>query len=52
MRQKNLLQIAELRLLVEPLKVVRIDAGIQGGFIEFSPKAQILTALCYLIGLS
>ncbi len=29
---KNLLQIAELRLLVEPLKVVRIDAGTQGGF--------------------
>lgn len=38
---KNLLQIAELRLLVEPLKVVRIDAGIQGGVIEFSPKAQV-----------
>ena len=38
---KNLLQIAELRLLVEPLKVVRIDAGTQGGFIEFLPKAQV-----------
>lgn len=38
---KNLLQITELRLLVEPLKVVRIDAGTQGGFIEFSPKAQV-----------
>lgn len=38
---KNLLQIAELRLLVEPLKVVRIDAGTQGGFIEFSLKAQV-----------
>lgn len=38
---KNLLQIAELRLLVEPLKVVRIDAETQGGFIEFSPKAQV-----------
>ncbi|KKZ57976.1 transcription-repair coupling factor [Haemophilus haemolyticus] len=38
---KNLLQIAELRLLVEPLKVVRIDAGMQGGFIEFSAKAQV-----------
>jgi len=38
---KNLLQIAELRLLVEPLKIVRIDAGTQGGFIEFSPKAQV-----------
>lgn len=38
---KNLLQIAELRLLVEPLKVVRIDVGTQGGFIEFSAKAQV-----------
>lgn len=38
---KNLLQITELRLLVEPLKVVRIDAGTQGGFIEFSAKAQV-----------
>ncbi|OKQ05179.1 transcription-repair coupling factor [Haemophilus influenzae] len=38
---KNLLQIAELRLLVEPLNVVRIDAGTQGGFIEFSAKAQV-----------
>lgn len=38
---KNLLQITELRLLVEPLNVVRIDAGTQGGFIEFSAKAQV-----------
>lgn len=38
---KNLLQITELRLLVEPLNVVRIDAGTQGGFIEFSSKAQV-----------
>ncbi|OOF37618.1 transcription-repair coupling factor [Rodentibacter heidelbergensis] len=38
---KNLLQIAELRLLVEPLQVLRIDAGTQGGFIEFSPNAKI-----------
>lgn len=38
---KSLLQITELRLLVEPLNVVRIDAGTQGGFIEFSAKAQV-----------
>lgn len=38
---ENLLQITELRLLVEPLSVVRIDAGTQGGFIEFSAKAQV-----------
>ncbi|OOF58834.1 transcription-repair coupling factor [Rodentibacter myodis] len=38
---KNLLQIAELRLLIEPLKVLRIDAGTQGGFIEFSPTAKV-----------
>lgn len=38
---KNLLQITELRLLVEPLNVVRIDAGTQGGFIEFSAEAQV-----------
>lgn len=38
---ENLLQITELRLLVEPLNVVRIDAGTQGGFIEFSAKAQV-----------
>ena len=38
---KNLLQIAELRLQVEPLKVLRIDAGTQGGFIEFAPSAKV-----------
>lgn len=38
---KNLLQIAELRLAIEPLKVLRIDAGAQGGFIEFSPNANL-----------
>ena len=38
---KNLLQIAELRLQVEPLKVLRIDAGTQGGFIEFAPNAKV-----------
>ena len=38
---KNLLQIAEMRLMVKPLKVLKIDAGAQGGFIEFSPSAQV-----------
>lgn len=38
---KNLLQIAELRLLVEPLKVIRINAGTQGGFIEFAPTPKV-----------
>ena len=38
---KNLLQIAELRLQVEALKVLRIDAGTQGGFIEFAPSAKV-----------
>ena len=38
---KNLLQIAELRMQVEPIKVLRIDAGTQGGFIEFAPSAKV-----------
>ena len=38
---KNLLQIAEMRLMVKPLKVLKIDAGAQGGFIEFSPLAKV-----------
>ena len=38
---KNLLQIAEMRLMVKPLKVLKIDAGTQGGFIEFSPSAKV-----------
>ena len=38
---KNLLQIAEMRLMVKPLKVLKIDAGAQGGFIEFSPSANV-----------
>jgi len=38
---KNLLQIAEIRLMVKPLKVLKIDAGAQGGFIEFSPSAKV-----------
>ena len=38
---KNLLQIAEMRLMVKPLKALKIDAGAQGGFIEFSPSAKV-----------
>ena len=38
---KNLLQIAEMRLMVKPLKVLKIDAGAQGGFIEFSPLTKV-----------
>ena len=38
---KNLLQIAEMRLMVKLLKVLKIDAGAQGGFIEFSPSAKV-----------
>ena len=38
---KNLLQIAEMRLMVKPLKVLKIDAGAQGGFIEFSPSTKV-----------
>ena len=38
---KNLLQIAELRMQVAPIKVLRIDAGTQGGFIEFAPSAKV-----------
>ena len=38
---KNLLQIAEMRLMMKPLKVLKIDAGAQGGFIEFSPSAKV-----------
>ena len=38
---KNLLQIAEMRLMVKPLKVLKIDAGAQGGFIEFLPSAKV-----------
>ena len=30
-----------MRLMVKPLKVLKIDAGAQGGFIEFSPSAKV-----------
>ncbi len=38
---KNLLQIAELRLMAKPLKVIKIDATSHGGFVEFNPTADI-----------
>ncbi|HBO39080.1 MAG TPA: transcription-repair coupling factor, partial [Pasteurellaceae bacterium] len=38
---KNLMQIAELRLMAKQLKIIKIDATIQGGFIEFAPNADL-----------
>lgn len=38
---KNLLWMAELRLTAKKLKIVRIDGTTQGGFIEFSPNADL-----------
>lgn len=38
---KNLMQIAELRLLAKTLKIVKIDSTINGGFIEFSENAEL-----------
>ena len=38
---KNLLQIAELRLLAKSLKIIKIDATLHGGFIEFNPTADL-----------
>ncbi|MBN6710017.1 transcription-repair coupling factor [Haemophilus haemoglobinophilus] len=38
---KNLLQIAELRLLAKTLKIVKIDGTLNGGFIEFSANADL-----------
>ena len=38
---KNLFCITALRLAVKPLGILRIDAGMQGGFLEFSPHADI-----------
>jgi transcription-repair coupling factor (superfamily II helicase) len=37
---RNLFEIAELRLLAEPVGVTRIDFGPQGGRIEFLEEAQ------------
>ncbi|WP_455648109.1 TRCF domain-containing protein, partial [Lonepinella koalarum] len=38
---KNLLQIAELRLIAKALKVIKIDATAHGGFVEFNPTADL-----------
>ncbi len=38
---KNLFQIAELRLSAKQLKIIKIDATVHGGFLEFSPNADI-----------
>ncbi|QLB13538.1 transcription-repair coupling factor [Bisgaardia hudsonensis] len=38
---QNLIQIAEMRLQAKQLKIIKIDGTSQGGFIEFSPSADI-----------
>ncbi|TNH05221.1 transcription-repair coupling factor [Testudinibacter sp. TR-2022] len=38
---KNLLQIAELRLLAKPLAVQKIEAHAQGGALEFKANAEL-----------
>ena len=38
---RNLLQIAQFRLDLKPLNVIRLDANAQGGFIEFAPNAEL-----------
>lgn len=38
---QNLFAIAALRLAVTPLRVLKIDAGTQGGFIEFAANAKV-----------
>ncbi|WP_133542295.1 transcription-repair coupling factor [Mesocricetibacter intestinalis] len=38
---QNLLRITELRLNAAVLKILRIDAYAQGGFIEFAPDADL-----------
>lgn len=38
---KNLLQIAELRLLVKPLAIQKIEAHAQGGALEFKAHAEL-----------
>ncbi|MDO4626050.1 MAG: transcription-repair coupling factor [Pasteurellaceae bacterium] len=38
---KNLMQIAELRMLAKQLKIIKIDATMHGGFIEFNPAAEL-----------
>ena len=38
---KNLMQIAELRAIAKQLKVIKIDATANGGFVEFNPTADL-----------
>ncbi|MGV6989171.1 transcription-repair coupling factor [Testudinibacter sp. P80/BLE/0925] len=38
---KNLLQIAELRLLAKPLAIQKIEAHAQGGALEFKANAEL-----------
>lgn len=38
---KNLFQIAELRLSAKSLNMIKIDATVHGGFIEFAPNADV-----------
>ena len=38
---KNLLQIAELRLLAKPLAIQKIEAHAQGGTLEFKANAEL-----------
>ncbi|MFA9499319.1 transcription-repair coupling factor [Mannheimia sp. E30BD] len=38
---KNLFQITQLRLAAEPFGLKKIDAGINGGYLEFKPTAQL-----------
>ncbi|WGE68746.1 transcription-repair coupling factor [Actinobacillus equuli subsp. haemolyticus] len=37
---KNLFQITQLRHLATPLGLKKVDAGINGGYLEFKPTAQ------------
>ncbi|QHB18309.1 transcription-repair coupling factor [Mannheimia pernigra] len=37
---KNLFAITQLRLAAQPLGLKKIDAGINGGYLEFKPTAQ------------
>ena len=39
---KNLLQIAEMRLMVKPLKVLKIDAGAQGALLNFHLQQKLI----------
>lgn len=38
---KNLLQLAKMRLTAKPLGIQKIEASANGGYLEFSPNADI-----------